>query len=63
MNFDAETGVLKFNKRVLLGPGVTKTELFNNTNVRWEGWPEKKAIKQSHTELSLKVTMSSEIYI
>lgn len=42
MNFDAETGVLKFNKRVLLGPGVTKTELFNNTNVRWEGWREKK---------------------
>ncbi|WP_395306468.1 hypothetical protein [Enterobacter sichuanensis] len=42
MNFDAENGVLKFNKRVLLGPRVTKTELFNNTNVRWEGWPEKK---------------------
>ena len=60
MNFDAVTGVLQFNKRVLLGPRVTKAELFYNTNVGWEGWPEK---KDNETELSLKATMSSEIYI
>lgn len=42
MIFDLETGVLNFNKRVMLGPRITKKDLLHNTNVRWEGWPEKK---------------------
>lgn len=43
--FDLEKGVITFKNSLMLGPEVTKKNLFDNFHVKWEGWPEKKENK------------------
>lgn len=61
--FDLEKGVITFKNSLMLGPEVTKKNLFDNFHVKWEGWPEKKKIRLYRIEPYLKVTGSLVIFI
>ncbi|GEM_PF-1368476 len=42
MHFDTLAGVLTLKETLVLGPNITKKELFSSDYIIWEGWPEKK---------------------
>ncbi|MEB5972980.1 hypothetical protein ACWXVW_11125 [Pantoea dispersa] len=52
--FDLEKGIVTFKNSLTLAPEVTKSNLFGEFNIKWEGWPEKKGNKTVSYKTILK---------